>query len=226
MQRAIFTVCAALSAILLLAACGDDGAATATSTVPAATATPARPTGGATRTVEQPTRPATSTATAVTTPPSDGTVDPLNPGQTDPWTVKANPSNFSGQALLKDVRMGVHPEQGGWERIVFEFDGANLPPATIQYVQGASACGSGQPVSLPGSTVLQVRISQAAAHNSAGNATIASFDMKGPGNTILEGKQTCDFEGVVTWALGLKGKQNFKVTTLQNPTRLVIDIKQ
>jgi hypothetical protein len=74
--------------------------------------------------------------------------------------------------------------------------------------------------------VLQVRISQAAAHNSAGNATIASFDMKGPANTILEGKQTCDFEGVVTWALGLKGKQNFKVTTLQNPTRLVIDIKQ
>lgn len=161
-----------------------------------------------------------------TPPPADGTVDPLNAGGTVLVNVKSSPDPFTGQALLKDVRMGVHPEQGGWDRVVFEFQGASLPPATIQYVTSASSCGSGAPVTLKGSAILQVRIGQAAAHDQNGVPTFPLIAVTGPGTTILEGKSTCDFEGVVSWALGIKGKQNFKVTTLQNPTRLVIDVKQ
>jgi uncharacterized protein YdeI (BOF family) len=168
----------------------------------------------------------TATPTTAASPPADGTVDPLNTGDTVPVNVKSNPDPFTGQALLKDVRMGVHPEQGGWDRIVFEFQGPALPPATIQYVNSASQCGSGAAVALKGAAILQVRIGQAAAHDQNGSLTFTPPSLPGPGTTILEAKSTCDFEGVVVWALGIKGKQNFKVTTLQNPTRLVIDIKQ
>jgi len=228
MNRHLFILPLAVAALSLLAACGDDAP---TALAPAATSSPsvARPAGEASQPQTRPVQTTAATGAVVTRPANaaaDGTVDAQNPGSTDPVTVKAIPASFGGQAVLNDVRLGVHPEQGGWERIVFEFDGAGLPPATVQYVQGASACGSGQPVSLPGSATLQIRIAQTAAHNQSGKVTIDSSSIKGPGNTILEARQTCDSEGVVAWALGLKGKQNFRVTTLQDPARLVIDIKQ
>jgi hypothetical protein len=226
MNRHFFILPAAIAALSLFAGCGDDDAPNAATPPAASSPNAGRPAVEASQPQTAQTTAASAVATRPASAPADGTVDAQNQGSTDPVTVKASPANFSGQAVLNDVRMGVHPEQGGWERIVFEFEGASLPPATVQYVQGASACGSGQPVSLPGTATLQVRISQTAAHNQSGKVTVASTSIKGPGNTILEAKQTCDSEGVVTWALGLKGKQNFKVTTLQNPTRLVIDIKQ
>lgn len=140
--------------------------------------------------------------------------------------MKAQPGEFSGQALLKDVRMGVHPEQGGWDRIVFEFAGGSLPPATIAYAAKVSQCGSGASVDLKGGAVLTVRFSQAAAHNESAQPTFVPKVVAGPGTTILEARASCDFEGVVAWAAGIKGQQRFKVTTLQNPPRLVIDVKQ
>jgi hypothetical protein len=155
----------------------------------------------------------------------DGTVAPQNFGATDPVTVKSNPDPFQGIAILRDVRLGVHPEEGGWDRIVFEFAGA-LPPGSIAYVAAVDACGSGQPVTVKGSAVMLVRFNQATAHTEAGQPTIPSPTIAGPGDTILEARRTCDFEGEVAWALGIKGRQRFKVTSLANPPRVVIDIKQ
>lgn len=201
--------------LLTVAACGDDDT----------TPTPgSSPSSAATATVSA------SPSTAPTTPPSsptatDGTVAPENPGAKDPVTTKSNPDPLTGTALLKDVRMGIHPENGGWERIVFEFQGG-LPPAEVKYVPSVASCGSGMPVTLEGSAILQVRFSTAAQHNDAAQPTFAKQQLDGPGNTILEAKQWCDFEAVLGWAMGLKGEQNFKVTTLQGPPRLVIDIKQ
>ncbi|MGH2607857.1 MAG: AMIN-like domain-containing (lipo)protein, partial [Tepidiformaceae bacterium] len=96
----------------------------------------------------------------------------------------------------------------------------------IEYVPSVSQCGSGNPVALQGSAVLSVTIQGAAQHTDAGQQTFAQQTVDGPGNTILEAKQHCDFEALLGWAMGLKGEQNFKVTTLQDPPRLVIDVKQ
>lgn len=205
---------------MVIAACGsgDDDDPTPTATT-ATTAT--------TSTVRPGASPATTTP-AATAPPAatvDGTVAPQNSGAKDPVTTKSNPDPLTGQALLKDVRMGVHPENGGWERIVFEFQGG-LPPADVRYVLSESQCGSGQPVALQGAAVLRVLFMTAAAHTDAGQVTFGKQTVPGPGNTILEAKQSCDFEAVLAWAMGLKAQQNFKVTTLQNPPRLVIDVKQ
>ena len=156
---------------------------------------------------------------------TDGTVVPQNVGGTDPVTVKANPDPFHGTALLRAVRLGVHMEEGGWDRIVFEFADA-LPPGTVAYVPTAAACGSGAPVAVRGGAILAVRFRQAAAHTDAGQPTIAHTIVPSAGQTILEARQTCDFEGEVTWVLGVSGRQRFKVTLLSDPRRVVIDIKQ
>ncbi|MGI8925693.1 MAG: AMIN-like domain-containing (lipo)protein [Tepidiformaceae bacterium] len=208
--------------LLLFAACGDDDDNDDTTPSGGGTTTASPATGGGSATVPAPTTASSGTAA----PRADGTVAPQNAGDTRPVPIKANPENFAGQATLTKVRIGIHPEEGGWERFVFEFAGTFLPPATVEYVTAASECGSGAAVTLPGTAILQVRFGQAVAHNDAGQVTVNTLNLSGPGNTILRARQTCDFEAVVIWALGLKAKQNFKVTTLQNPVRLVIDIKQ
>lgn len=196
--------------------------ATAASTAPVTIATTPRTATAA------PSVPASPAATCIATavgPRVDGTVDPLGFGGTDAETIKPNPDPAPGIAVLADVRMGVHPEEGGWDRIVFEFK-SNLPAGRIAYADRAESCGSGAPVSVPGSAILLVSFTGADAHDTAGNLTVRATTLAGPGKTILQARQICDFEGHVTWALGISGKQRFKVTRFQNPTRVVIDIKQ
>lgn len=222
-MKLLLPIAAVIVFALSLVACGDDDSAAPASNATIVSSSPASPANGTPAAGGQSTQPPASAGSP--SAPLDGTVDAQNPGATAKVSVKASPAGFKDEGVLHFVRLGVHPEQGGWDRIVFEFFDEGLPPATIEYVQKASACGSGQTESLPGSAILQVRMSPAAAHDPSNRATIGATSMKGPGDTILQAKQTCDFEGVVTWALGVKGKQNFKVTTLQNPMRLVIDVK-
>jgi hypothetical protein len=191
-------------------ACSDDDEPSPSPTVPPAGGTVA----------PNPSPPASSTRF----PPVEGTVDPLGFGGTEDITVKPLPDPPAAQALLRAVRVGAHPEQGGWDRIVFEFEN-QLPPAEIHYETAAVQCGSGFPVRVQGSAVLLVEFEVASAHTEAGQPTVAVRDIPGPGNAILQSVQICDFEAHVDWAVGTRGMQRFKVTRLANPTRLVIDVK-
>jgi hypothetical protein len=157
-------------------------------------------------------------------PRIDGTVNPLNPGSVAPFTVKADPDPQTQASTLKDVRIGVHPEAGGWDRIVFEFDG-QLAATDIRYQPRASPCAAGFPIAIQGAAVLEVRFDGAGAHDDSGKLTLARTQLQGPGEAILEALQTCDFEAQLTWAFAMKGERPFKVTTLPNPPRLVIDVK-
>ncbi len=197
------TFLASALAVALLAACGGKSASPTPSPSATASVAPARTT---------------------TPPPGDGTVSPLNPGSTDPAHVKANPDPAQKQALVTDVRMSGHPEEGGWDRLVFEFRD-QLPDADIQYETKAVACGSGLDVAVAGSAILVVRLHNVAAHDEAGQLTIPGTRLPGPGNAVTEAVQICDFEGQVGWAVGLKTTTPFKVTTLSSPPRIVIDMK-
>jgi hypothetical protein len=165
------------------------------------------------------------TSIGTSAPPVDGTVAPQNAGDTVAVTIKSNPDPISGAATLTDVRVGAHPENGGWDRIVFEFADVR-PEGQVRYVESAAQCGSGDDVDLPGEATLLVSFVAANAHTEAGQPTVSKRQIVGPGNVILESRQVCDFEAHVDWAIGVKSKKNFKVTLLQNPTRVVIDVKQ
>ncbi len=158
--------------------------------------------------------------TRTPSPAAEPTIDPRTAGTA---ALKLAGDPFGG--VLKDVRIGLHPELGGWDRIVFEFDTA-LPSVEIGYVSSVISCGPGLPVPVQGQAILAVRFEPGAAHNEQGQLTVPATTVPGQGGVILEAKEYCDFEAVLQWAIGLKARQLFKVTTLNSPPRLVIDIKQ
>jgi hypothetical protein len=191
----------------LVGACGDDDDTTPTATTLVATAT-APP-------LETPTSAPTSAPTPAATAAAGFSLQPQQvPGAAGPPDIP----------VVTDVRIGAHPEEGGFDRIVFEFDGA-LPSATVDYVSDIAQCGSGFPVTLAGDHILRVRMTPANAHDEAGNLTVPATELDGTGQSILQAKGTCDFEADVTWALGIAGEKPFRVTTLTDPTRLVIDVQ-
>jgi hypothetical protein len=141
---------------------------------------------------------------------------------TQPIVVNGSASG-PNQAVLTDVRVGAHPSEG-FDRIVFEYAGV-LPDTTrIQYEGSAIACGSGNTVPVAGSGTLVVHMTAARAHNDMGQVTVPDLDIGGTGVAIREAVQTCDFEGVVDWAVGTDGTRAFRVTVLTNPSRIVIDV--
>ena len=201
----------------------DDDGETPTSvpTVEAPTEAPASPTTGATG----PTG-ATGTAAPEPTDTPQSTQSPGGtpfPGSTDPVSFDQVGEPGEGNFVLDEVRVGGHD---GFDRIVFEFeDDDGRPGGLIEYVDDAVQCGSGEPVEVEGSAILAVRFDRTQAHDDDGDLTIDSIRIDGPGDSILEAVSFCDFEGVVQWAIGVPGEQNFKVAFLEDPGRIVVDIK-
>lgn len=150
----------------------------------------------------------------------------FTPNCADDFTTASKTVNAttSAQATLTKVEFGAHPEDS-YDRLVFTFTGG-IPSATIQYSSQALSCGSGNPVPLQGTAILKARFASSVAHNDNGMVTVNTTQLTGSSEAILEAKQICDFEGVVEWALGTNRVAPFRVTTLSNPSRIVIDVRR
>lgn len=123
---------------------------------------------------------------------------------------------------LVAVRTERHP---GFVRAVFEFRGAGLPGYHAGYLpRGARECGSGRPAPVEGRAWLELRMSPARAHGEHGASPAFPTDLDPRVGPLLELRQTCDFEGVVGWVLGLGSRLPYRVRELAHPARLVIDI--
>ena len=89
----------------------------------------------------------------------------------------------------------------------------------------AAQCGSGQPVNPQGGATLFVHFQNTNAHNDQGQSTIPAVKVTGPGTSILQSISICDFEAVVQWVVGTNGMKPFVVSLLDNPSRVVVDVK-
>lgn len=140
------------------------------------------------------------------------------------WTTRAKkPNKPAKTATLRAVRAAEHE---GTDRVVFEFSGP-LPGYTLEYIDSpVRHCASDNPIALRGEGFLEVRFEPARAHDEAGEVTVAKLRHKPDLPVVLELAATCDFEGVVTWVLGTRSPQPFRVLELASPTRLVIDLQQ
>ena len=49
--------------------------------------------------------------------------------------------------------------------------------------------------------------------------------MRGSTNDVTEVVKAGDFEGVLTWVIGVRTRTPFRVTTLSAPTRVVVDLQ-
>ena len=164
-------------------------------------------------------------AVATQPPPAGATADTA--ADTAPLP---NPRPASGpaigrsiqQPILRAVRTGLQPNA---DRVVFEFNNTKLPAWQIEYVdRPVRDCGSGDAVPVAGEAWLQVRFTGAQAHTEKGASS------GGPRRRALaqpiarELVRTCDFEGEVTWVVGVVRPNGYTANTMTSPYRLVIDI--
>jgi hypothetical protein len=166
-----------------------------------------------------------ATAPTTTATQTDG-IDPLEGAGTDP--VSAEPEK-EGTALLERVDLGRHE---GYDRVVFQFRN-HVPGYLVEYVSPPlHEDGSGDEVEIEGDAFVLVRMEPA-----------SGFDLEtGEGELVYTGPRrisgseagtsvveevvrTGDFEAVLSWAVGLSDRVDFRVLTLDDPARLVVDFR-
>lgn len=200
---------AAVSTVgVLLAGCGGGGGKAARTT----TTTP--PPGPATATTPPPATSAPAATTGIDTMPT---------ASTRPVSVRA--AN-KATALLTAVRAARHE---GYDRIVFEFANA-LPGYDVRYVQPPiRQDASGTVVPVKGAFLLRVRMDDALDADltkPSAPKTYTGPQRFDPGTPeIAELVRAGGFEAVLTWVAGLRDRVDFRVTSLQSPPRLVVDVR-
>lgn len=166
-----------------------------------------------------------------TVPSTGGSTAPSTapPTTAAPATPPVSAPEPPERAYLTGVRAAA--SAGGGSRVVFEFDPV-VPGYVIDYVQRpVTEDGSGQEVRVAGAAVLQVRMTNASAARVDGEKVVRTYTgpkrvaATGAGGVVIEAVDVGDFEGQVTWAVGLSQKAPaITVSTLSAPSRLVIDV--
>ncbi|HEY6079835.1 MAG TPA: hypothetical protein VIW29_13570 [Polyangiaceae bacterium] len=128
-----------------------------------------------------------------------------------------------GVALLTDVRAARHD---GFDRVVFEFAAETPPGYHVEYIdRPVRKCGSGEPTPIAGDGWLEIRFEPADAHTPSGAPTIAQREQVLALGVLKELEQTCDFEAQVAWVMGVSRPNRYRVLTLRQPTRVVVDVR-
>ncbi|WP_407317221.1 hypothetical protein UQW22_12075 [Isoptericola halotolerans] len=130
----------------------------------------------------------------------------------------------SGDALLTvtDVRVGLHEE---YDRVVFDLEGTGTPGWRVEYVEEALEPGRGDEVEVDGDAVLEVGITGTAMPMDSGVEEYGGDPVAGPGESVEEVVYRFVFEGTATAFVGVDGEPRpFRVLTLSDPTRMVVDV--
>jgi hypothetical protein len=143
----------------------------------------------------------------------------------DGGTATVSSAAESDFALLTEVRAARQP---CFDRVVLEFRDPGNPGYQVGYQPGPIVQdGSGEPVAVEGAAYLVIRVAPASGFDSGtGTPTYDGPGRVAPAGTahVREVVRTGDFEGVLTWVVGLDEQRPFTVDTLGGPTRLVVDI--
>lgn len=110
----------------------------------------------------------------------------------------------------------------GFDRVVFEFDGPVPANRDVSFVPEITADPSGNPVPMFGAALLGVTFSFATAHDAAAFLTPERVTCGLP--NVIQVVRSGDFEAVLSFGIGLARQRPFTVFTLNNPSRVVIDI--
>jgi hypothetical protein len=154
-------------------------------------------------------------------PPAPPLGEPAEPGFLAPDAAASWPGTGGEVATALALRAGSHP---GFDRVVLELD--RFAAYHVSWLDGPPiGCGSGEVVDLPGSAFLEVRLEPAKAHDEQGALTLQTRELRPALPAIGSLALTCDFEAVLTLAAGAPARLPFRVTRLEGPPRLVIDVR-
>jgi hypothetical protein len=163
----------------------------------------------------------TSTQPASATAPQTSTTALAGAG-TSPVSVP----DRTPKAVLTAVRTAHQP---GFDRVVLEFRDNAVPGWAVSSKTGQPVQdGSGKPVAVAGQAYLFVRMADAGeADPQTGQIVYTGSTRITPADAVVitEVVATGDFEGVLSWAIGLRTGSPFRVSELKDPARIVIDIQ-
>ena len=116
--------------------------------------------------------------------------------------------------------------QTGYDRVVYEFNGTGRPAYRVRYVAEPKDGVSGDAIDAPGDAFLQVDVSSVATPAENDPVPVDPSDAMLSGTVVTYAPALWGgFEGVGEQFIGIRGAQRpFRVTVLQDPTRLVVDI--
>ena len=139
----------------------------------------------------------------------------LPPFSTAPKTLPGS----GAQAQLSGVDTGCHAT---FDRFVIHI-ASGMSGYDVRYVSRVVADPSGNPVPLQGSKRIRVVVHPARGHTTAG-ANLLPPTLTPLCPNLRQVKRAGDFEGVVSFGLGLARKTGFRVFRLTGPTRIVVDV--
>jgi hypothetical protein len=134
-------------------------------------------------------------------------------------TTQQTSPGSGGQAQLSTIATGCHPT---FDRFVIRMSSGN-PGYDVRYALRIIADPSGKRVSLQGNKKIRVVIRPARGHTAAGTNLLPSTLTPLCPN-LRQVKKAGDFEGVVSFGLGVARRTGFRVFRLTGPTRIVIDV--
>ncbi|WP_103063508.1 AMIN domain-containing protein [Actinomyces qiguomingii] len=219
-----------LTGTLTLGACGSgsDGGA-------AASASPAAPSDstGSVAATDNASAPQSPAASQVPTITGSLTQEEAGTSGTPAWGTGAEgqPAAEGSELIISDVRIGSHDDED-YSRFVVEFSGEGTPGWSAQWTDQAYTQGKGDPINVDGDFTLVVTGTGVTMPISEEQQAVAytepvRFDFDAVGRDdddgIEEAYLDLAFEDQFQVVLGTDS-QTFRIFTLTNPTRLVIDV--
>jgi hypothetical protein len=135
-------------------------------------------------------------------------------------TAQKTSRSRGGQAELFQAAAGCH---SSYDRFVLRARSGGTPGYVVRYVNRIVADGSGNPIRVEGSKFLRVSVLNSRGHTNGGTNLLPSTLTPHCSN-LRQLKKAGDFEGVVSYGLGLSRKTGFRVFRLTSPTRIVVDV--
>ena len=125
---------------------------------------------------------------------------------------------------MTEIRTGLHD---GYDRVVFEAAGNGTPGWDVRYVDQASGQGKGDNIPVRGGAILQVTINGVGYPTETGIEEVdGSAPLPGNGTEVVtEVVWDTTFEGTSVAFVGLTEETPFRVYLLENPARVVIDVR-
>ncbi|MGY1753359.1 AMIN-like domain-containing (lipo)protein [Blastococcus sp. SYSU D01042] len=208
MRRTVLTALLLLTG--LLTGCGDDGD---------------DPGGGAAQTGASQSTPSPSPSDGGDGGDGDGGGSTASPRPPFPANTQPDTQQASADALgnVTEIRVGRHE---GYDRVVFEFDGAGTPGWDVRYTDQPSRQGSGEVVDLAGDAALQVTITGVGYPPDTGIEEYAGPQrLSGDGTEVVtEVFFDGTFEGVTVALVGTESETPFRVYLLEGPARVVLEV--
>ncbi len=141
-----------------------------------------------------------------------------------PATAAAAPETSAPGLLALPTLTSVQAQHvGNVDRVTFGFANGLPEDVLLDWVDTLHHDGSGFPVRVAGAKVLMVIFQGAVAHDQNG-ATVRTRTAYALPN-VLTSVGAGDFEATVTFGLGVQKRTSYTVTQLQNPDRVVVDVR-